>query len=280
MKRKLCHQHKDVTFQEDVEPKNKSHLHNSAPTQYLSDDSDSKSNNEKVPGLVSRYNDDLSTDSNNSMLMPAPKRFQPLCMQGRHLKDEMLMTENSSAAISPTTNNNMDPIPGKIEIRINVCHVIPQNELERQMLIEIEEDEAAEIGGSMELSKLPNMICISGCNLNSIKSSNLQSQLQHSLYLNKDIQCYSKNNANFMNSKVQQQFHEGAKRSYQFSKSTWGISQAISDSDFKAEGTGIVTRASCSTRVKKEERDKLGRWTYQILDGKGERNVLIMSVYQ
>ena len=124
------------------------------------------------------------------------------------------------------------------------------------------------------------MICISGCNLNSIKSSNLQSQLQHSLYLNKDIQCYSKNNANFMNSKVQQQFHEGAKRSYQFSKSTWGISQAISDSDFKAEGTGIVTRASCSTRVKKEERDKLGRWTYQILDGKGERNVLIMSVYQ
>ena len=83
-----------------------------------------------------------------------------------------------------------------------------------------------------------------------------------------------------MNSNVRQHFHKGTKRSYQFSKLMWGTSQAISDSDFKAGETGIVTRASCSTRVKKEATDNLKRWTCQILDGKGKRDVLIMSIYQ
>ena len=132
----------------------------------------------------------------------------------------------------------------------------------------------------MESPKFPNMIHVSWYNQNGIKSSNLQSQLQHSLDLNVDIQCYSKVNVIFMNSKVWHQFHEGTKILYQFSKSTWQISQTSSDSDFKARRTGIVTRASCSTRVKKEERGKHGRWTYQILDGKGKRDVLMMSVYQ
>ena len=64
-----------------------------------------------------------------------------------------------------------------------------------------------------------------------------------------------------MNSKVQQQF-QGTKQSYQFSKSTWGTSQTILYPDFKEEGVEIVMKASCSTRVKKVERDKVGRWTY------------------
>ena len=145
-------------------------------------------------------------DSDNSMIMPAPKRFQSLCLRGDHLENEMLTTENSTATTSPTTNNNIDPIPGEIEIRTNGGHIFPQNKLERQMLIEREADEAIPIGESMELLKLPNMICISGCNPNGIKSSNLQSQLQHSIDLDIDIQCYSKVNANFMNSKVRQQF--------------------------------------------------------------------------
>ena len=59
------------------------------------------------------------------------------------------------------------------------------------MLIDRDEDEAAMTGGSMELPKLLNMICISGCNPNDINSSNLHSQLQHSLDLDIDIHCYS-----------------------------------------------------------------------------------------
>ena len=151
--------------------------------------------------------------------------------------------------MSSTIDSNANLIPGEIEIRTNGGNILPQNEIERYMLLTREEDKSAAIGGSMDLPKLPNMIRISGCNPNGIKTFNLHSQFQHSLDLDIDIKCYSKDNVNFMNSHLRQQFHEG---SYQFSKSTWGISQAISESDFKAEGTGIVTRASCSTRVKKK----------------------------
>ena len=83
-----------------------------------------------------------------------------------------------------------------------------------------------------------------------------------------------------MNQHVRQKFHKETKRSYKFSKLTWGTSKVISNFNFKDGGTGIVTRASCSTRVKNKATDDLRRWTYQILDGKGIRDVLIMSIYQ
>ena len=93
---------KMLLFNSMLNPKIKDIYTNSAPTQYLSNDNNSKSSNEKVPGLVSRYNDDMSTDSNDNMnmIIPAPKCFQPLCIQRGHPKDEMSTTENSSAAIS------------------------------------------------------------------------------------------------------------------------------------------------------------------------------------
>ena len=70
------------------------------------------------------------------------------------------------------------------------------------MLLTREEDESALIGGSMDMPKFPNTIRISGCNPNGINTSNVHSQLQHSLDLDIDIQCYSEVNANFMHHHV------------------------------------------------------------------------------
>ena len=274
----MQHRCKEVNFQQDVELIYKSHPRNRAPTQYFSDNSDSV--NENVPLLCNRcdHDNDLSMDSEVCLITPPQKHVSP-CLRGEHLKNETSMTTNSTAMCS-TIDSGIDLILGEIEIRINGGNILPQNEIEQQMLLTREEDESAAIGGSMDMPKFPNTIHIFGCNLNGIKTSNLHSQLQHSLDLDVDIQCYFEVNANFMNSHVHQQFHEGTKRSYQFFKSTWGTSQAISDSNFKAGGMEIVTRASCSTRVKKEATDNLKRWTCQILDGKGKRDVLIMSIYQ
>merc|ERR1711884_74382 len=203
---------------------------------------------------------------------------------GQDHSNERTNTTKTTPTITNTSfsppDGDDDLIPGEIEIRMDGSHIFPQNDVERQMLLSREEDESAPIGGSMDMPKFPNTIRISGCNPNGINTSNLHSQLQHSLDLDIDIQCYSEVNANFMHHHVRQKFHEESKRSYQFLRTTWGTSKVASDSDFKAGGTGIVTRASCSTRVKKEATDDLGRWTYQILDGKGKRDVLIMSIYQ
>ena len=46
------------------------------------------------------------------------------------------------------------------------------------------------------------------------------------------------------------------------SRSVWGTSEVPCDSDFKPEGTGIVTRGPTAGRVKRQGFDKLGRWTW------------------
>lgn len=254
---------------------------------YTSDsDSDNDETTGKMPDLCSRHThgDDSSIDSEDSevCLFPSPltkhSRKQDHSNERTNTTKTTPTTTTNTSASTPDGNNDL--IPGEIEIRTDGSHIFPQNDVERQMLLSREEDESAPIGGSMDMPKFPNMIRISGCNPNGINTSNVHSQLQHSLDLDIDIQCYSEVNANFMHHHIRQKFQEESKRSYQFSKTTWGTSKVESDSDFKAGGTGIVTRASCSTRVKKEATDDLGRRTYQILDGKGKRDVLIMSIYQ
>ena len=144
----------------------------------------------------------------------------------------------------------------------------------------IDDDEALPIGGTMEQPKLPGMIRISGFNPNGIKTSQLESQLQHSKDLDIDIQCYSEVNANVLRTDQRQKFHDGCKRIDKTSRSVWGTSLLPTDSDYKPGGTAIVSTGKTAGRVKKSGSDKLGRWTYQLLDGKGDKDILIISVYQ
>jgi hypothetical protein len=51
-------------------------------------------------------------------------------------------------------------------------------------------------------------------------------------------------------------------------------------SAFKPGGTAIVAMGKTAGRVKKSGMDSMGRWTYQLLDGKRGKDILIVSVYQ
>ena len=42
----------------------------------------------------------------------------------------------------------------------------------------------------------------------------------------------------------------------------------------------MCTNGRTASRVKKSDNDKFGRWSYQLLDGKGKKEVLIISIYQ
>jgi hypothetical protein len=53
-----------------------------------------------------------------------------------------------------------------------------------------------------------------------------------------------------------------------------------SESAFKPGGSAIVTMGRTAGRVKKSGVDSMGRWTYQALNGKGGKDILIVSVYQ
>ena len=128
--------------------------------------------------------------------------------------------------------------------------------------------------------KREGIIRLSGCNPNGIKDDALKNHLQHSMDLDIDIQCYSEVNTNFQRPKIRKKFYEQCNSMDRNSKSTWGTSETPCDSDFKPGWTGIITRGSSADRIKRQGYDKLGRWTWQLLNGEGSREVLVISVYQ
>ena len=152
---------------------------------------------------------------------------------------------------------------------------------ERFILEELDEEESEPIGGRME-PKRPGMIRISGCNPNGIKANQLKNHLQHSIDQQVDIQCYSEVNVDFLQTQQRQQFYEKTKAMDRQARSVWGTSQVVVDnkSTFKPGGTAIVSMGKSAGRVKKSGIDAMGRWTYQLLDGKGGKDILIVSVYQ
>ncbi|OEU15138.1 hypothetical protein FRACYDRAFT_239817 [Fragilariopsis cylindrus CCMP1102] len=157
-----------------------------------------------------------------------------------------------------------------------------EEEETRLVIDDLDVEDAISIGGRMGEPKIPGMIRISGCNPNGIKANQLQSHLQHSQDLQIDIQCYSEVNSNFLRTDIRQKFHEGTKRVDRSARGTWGTSQlpTASDSEFKPGGTAIISTGKSAGRMKKSGSDNLGRWTYQLLDGQGEKDILIICVYQ
>jgi hypothetical protein len=65
-------------------------------------------------------------------------------------------------------------------------------------------------------------------------------------------------------------------------RAVWGTSQVVVDNEsaFKPGGSVIVTMGRTAGRVKKAGVDSMGRWAYQVLDGKVGKDILIVSVYQ
>ena len=140
--------------------------------------------------------------------------------------------------------------------------------------------EASAIGGSMEIMKEVDTIRISGCNPNGIRSDQLKSQLQHSLDLDIDIQCFSEVNADVLQPRVKQKFYEYPRSMDKSMRSVWSTSKIPSINKYKPGGTGICSNGKAAGRIKKSDKDEFGQWAYQILDGKGKKEILIISIYQ
>ena len=111
----------------------------------------------------------------------------------------------------------------------------------------------------MDVLKEDDVIRISGCNPNGIRADQLKSQLQHSLDLDVDIQCYSEVNTDILQPKLRKAFYELPKNMDKSMKSTWSTSKVPSNSEYKPGGTGICTHGRSSSRIKKSGDDEFGR---------------------
>ena len=156
------------------------------------------------------------------------------------------------------------------------------NETNVQSDVEASEESAsigsASIGGSH--GKEPGMIRISGFNPNGIKQQQLETQIQHCIDSSIDVQCFSEINLDVYKTKVRTELVKTIKKMDKQARSVWGTSQFVSNSEYKPGGTSIVTLGKTAGRVKDWGSGPLGRWTYQLLRGKGDTNILIVSIYQ
>ena len=66
----------------------------------------------------------------------------------------------------------------------------------------------------------------------------------------------------------------------QKAKAIWNSGTIPTESEFKPGGTSVITFGKTAGQVKEQGTDPLGRWTYQLLDGKGDTDILIIIVYQ
>lgn len=128
--------------------------------------------------------------------------------------------------------------------------------------------------------KEEDIIQILGCNQNGIRTDQLKSELQHSLDLDIDIQCYSEVNADVLQPKVRQKFYEYPRLIDKSMQLVWSTSKIPIINEYKPGGTGICINGKAASRIEKSHNDEYSRWSYQVLDGKGKKEVLIISVYQ
>ena len=135
------------------------------------------------------------------------------------------------------------------------------------------------IGGTIS-EKPEETIRISSINPCGIRLDEITDQLQHALDLNIDIQCYSKINLDTTKFHLLQQLQLKVTKIDSQARSTWSSSKITATRNYKPGGNGIITFGGHAGRIKASGTDPLGRWSYQLLDGKGNREILIMSIYQ
>ena len=111
----------------------------------------------------------------------------------------------------------------------------------------------------MESMKEEDTIRISGFNPNGIRTDQLKSQLQYSLDLEIDIQCYFKVNADILQPKVWQKIYKYPQSIDKSMQSVLSTSKIPTINEYKPGGTGICINEKAASRIKKFHKDEYGR---------------------
>jgi hypothetical protein len=224
-----------------------------------------------MPELINQYDDcdDDDNDSTDSGIQNNATKIQRVNKIPDKITGDGQKHDEDEISVISLFKESIEPM----RIRGGAQQETEENEEERFILEELDEDESEPIGRRMDEPKLPDMIRISGCNPNGIKANQLKSHIQNAMDLQADIQCYSEVNTDFLQTKQRQQFYENTKVMDIQARSVWGTSHVVVDNNsaFKPGGTAIVAMGKTAGRVKKLGIDSMGRRTYQLLDGKGEK---------
>ena len=95
-----------------------------------------------------------------------------------------------------------------------------------------------------------------------------------------DIFCAQEHNLDTTQLSVRSALFETAEKHWTRNRLVMGTSPITFDNAYKPGGTLILTVDSLTGRVVKQDRDKWGRWVIQEFIGRGNRRLVLFSVYQ
>ena len=95
-----------------------------------------------------------------------------------------------------------------------------------------------------------------------------------------DIFCAQEHNLDTSQFKIRSSIFDTARQHWERHRITMGTTAITVETSYKPGGTLIMTVGSLMGRVVKQSRDKWGRWVIQEFTGRGDRRVVIFSVYQ
>ena len=139
--------------------------------------------------------------------------------------------------------------------------------------------DTAPVGGSI-LPKNTNHVRMSSINPNRIRFNSIDTTLQLSLDLDIDIRCYSEINLDKQQRVICQKIKKSVQQADCNSKSTWSSSQVPAVKHFKPGGTVIDPYDKLSSKVKTMGSNSMGRWCYQIIEGKSDIDLFVVSINQ
>ena len=110
--------------------------------------------------------------------------------------------------------------------------------------------------------------------------SSLLPALQTFQRWNADVVCLSEHNVDSCQAAVRHRVHEDVRSVFEHSSHVLSSSPIPMASTVKRGGTFSVVVSDMVGRLIRSVRDRLGRWTAQVFQGRAARRVAIVSVYQ
>ena len=154
----------------------------------------------------------------------------------------------------------------------------------KQSILTVQNTKANDPWGDILSKKPPNCTRIHVQNVNGFTLDRRGGQFDHycatHTEIQADISCGQEHKLDTTQMQVRSVLYNTAQQHWERSKIIFGTSPIPFSSHYKPGGTFLIATGSATGRVRKQHRDKWGRWVAQEYSGKNAGTVMIISAYQ
>ena len=135
--------------------------------------------------------------------------------------------------------------------------------------------------------KPPDTYRVFGCNPNGFKTllssgGTFAEYCEEMCRLDADTWCFYETNIDTTQAQVRNVLHTTVQRHCEHSRITFGSTNIPSPrpTPYKPGGTLIASQGKSTGRITTQGTDRMGRWSYQVFSGRGNKTITVISAYQ